>query len=377
MTDRGFMRMAIALARKGEGWCHPNPLVGAVIVKEGRIIGCGYHERYGGLHAERNAFCSLKESAEGADLYVTLEPCCHQGRQPPCTDLIIEQGIRRVVIGSADPNQLVNGRGIQKLKQAGIEVVEGCLKEECDALNRTFFHYITTKTPYVRMKFAMTADGKTAAESGASKWITGPLARARVQEMRHASMGIMVGVGTVLIDDPMLDCRMEEGRDPVRIICDSQLRIPLHSKVIRTSKVQKTIIACARRTAKAALLQEAGAEVLCVPDKEGRVDLVQLMHILGEEKQIDSILLEGGGTLNAGALKSGIVQEVNAFIAPKIFGGKTYPPVGGCGIRTPDDAFLMKLIGTETLGEDLLIRYRIEQGSGFAFTDPIRENNEK
>ncbi len=219
--DEYYMRRAIALAKKGEGWCHPNPMVGAVIVKEGRIIGEGYHARRGELHAERNAIKSLTESAAGAAIYVTLEPCCHYGRTPPCTEAILEQGITRVVIGSRDPNPKVAGKGAAILREAGLTVEEDFLKEECDALNPVFFHYITTKTPYVVMKYAMTMDGKIAAKTGDSKWITGEAARERVQEMRHACMGIMAGIGTVLADDPLLTCRIPGGRNPVRIICDS------------------------------------------------------------------------------------------------------------------------------------------------------------
>ncbi|HAE80491.1 MAG TPA: bifunctional diaminohydroxyphosphoribosylaminopyrimidine deaminase/5-amino-6-(5-phosphoribosylamino)uracil reductase RibD, partial [Lachnoclostridium sp.] len=212
VQDEYYMRRAIALAKKGEGWCHPNPMVGAVIVKEGRIIGEGYHARRGELHAERNAIKSLTESAAGAAIYVTLEPCCHYGRTPPCTEAILEQGITRVVIGSRDPNPKVAGKGAAILREAGLTVEEDFLKEECDALNPVFFHYITTKTPYVVMKYAMTMDGKIAAKTGDSKWITGEAARERVQEMRHACMGIMAGIGTVLADDPLLTCRTPGGR---------------------------------------------------------------------------------------------------------------------------------------------------------------------
>ena len=233
--DQTFMERAIELAKQGEGWTSPNPMVGAVIVKDGRIIGEGYHERCGELHAERNAIASLRESAEGATIYVTLEPCCHQGRTPPCTEAILEQKIGRVVIGSRDPNPKVAGKGARLLREAGVIVEEDFMREVCDRLNPVFFHYITTKTPYVVLKYAMTADGKIATRTGASKWITGEAARQEVQHMRHRYTGIMVGIGTVLADDPMLNTRISGKRSPVRIICDSRLRIPLDSQIVKTA----------------------------------------------------------------------------------------------------------------------------------------------
>lgn len=251
--DKKYMRHAIALAKAGEGWVHPNPLVGAVIVKDGRIIGEGYHRRYGELHAERNAIAALTESAEGATIYVTLEPCCHYGKTPPCTEAIIEQKLERVVIGSRDPNPLVAGKGAKILREVGIEVVEDFLRDECDALNPVFFHYISTKRPYVVMKYAMTADGKIATKTGASKWITGEVSRMEVQRLRHACMGICVGIGTVLADDPLLNCRCgapgpEGVCHPIRIVCDSRLRIPPGSQICRTAREYETIVVCADRS---------------------------------------------------------------------------------------------------------------------------------
>ena len=247
MTDQEYMLRAIQLAKKGEGWTNPNPMVGAVIVKDGRIIGEGYHKKCGELHAERNAIASLTESAEGATIYVTLEPCCHYGKTPPCTEAIIEQKIKKVVIGSRDPNPKVAGKGAQILRESGITVVQDFMREECDCLNPVFFHYITTKTPYVVMKYAMTLDGKIATKTGASKWITGEPARQEVQHMRHRYMGIMAGIGTVLADDPMLNVRVEGWKSPVRIVCDSSLRIPLDSQIVRSAKEYRTIVAYAGR----------------------------------------------------------------------------------------------------------------------------------
>ena len=362
MTDQEYMLRAIQLAKKGEGWTNPNPMVGAVIVKDGKIIGEGYHKKYGELHAERNAIASLTESAEGAVIYVTLEPCCHHGKTPPCTEAIIEQKIRKVVIGSRDPNPKVAGKGVQMLREAGVTVVEDFMREECDQLNPVFFHYITTKTPYVVMKYAMTLDGKIATKTGASKWITGEAARAEVQHMRHRYMGIMAGIGTVLADDPMLNVRVEGWKSPIRILCDSGLRIPLDGQIVKSAGKYRTIVAYAdseNTEAKRKRLHEMGVETICCPDENNQVDLKKLMKYLGEEG-IDSILLEGGGTLNDSALRAGIVQEVQAFIAPKLFGGmNSKTPVEGIGVRFPSEAVKLKCTDICQIGEDIRITCQV------------------
>ena len=362
MTDQNYMLQAIQLAKQGEGWTNPNPMVGAVIVKNGRIIGKGYHKKCGELHAERNAIASLTESAEGATIYVTLEPCCHYGKTPPCTEAIIEQKIKRVVIGSRDPNPKVSGKGIKMLQEAGIEVIEDFMREECDRLNPVFFHYITTKTPYVVMKYAMTLDGKIATKTGASKWITGEAARAEVQHMRHRYMGIMAGIGTVLADDPMLNVRVEGWKSPIRILCDSGLRIPLDGQIVKSAGKYRTIVAYADSEyteAKRKRLHEMGVETICCPDENNQVDLKKLMKYLGEEG-IDSILLEGGGTLNDSALRAGIVQEVQAFIAPKLFGGmNSKTPVEGIGVRFPSEAVKLKCTDICQIGEDIRITCQV------------------
>ena len=362
MTDQNYMLQAIQLAKQGEGWTNPNPMVGAVIVKNGRIIGKGYHKKCGELHAERNAIASLTESAEGATIYVTLEPCCHYGKTPPCTEAIIEQKIKRVVIGSRDPNPKVSGKGIKMLQEAGIEVIEDFMREECDRLNPVFFHYITTKTPYVVMKYAMTLDGKIATKTGESKWITGEAARAEVQYMRHRYMGIMAGIGTVLADDPMLNVRVEGWKSPIRILCDSGLRIPLDGQIVKSAGKYRTIVAYAdseNTEAKRKRLHEMGVETICCPDENNQVDLKKLMKYLGEEG-IDSILLEGGGTLNDSALRAGIVQEVQAFIAPKLFGGmNSKTPVEGIGVRFPSEAVKLKCTDICQIGEDIRITCQV------------------
>lgn len=362
MTDQEYMLRAIQLAKKGEGWTNPNPMVGAVIVKDGRIIGEGYHKKCGELHAERNAIASLTESAEGATIYVTLEPCCHYGKTPPCTEAIIEQKIKKVVIGSRDPNPKVAGKGAQILRELGITVVQDFMREECDCLNPVFFHYITTKTPYVVMKYAMTLDGKIATKTGASKWITGEAARAEVQHMRHRYMGIMAGIGTVLADDPMLNVRMEGWKSPIRILCDSGLRIPLDGQIVKSAGKYRTIVAYAdskNTEAKRKRLHEMGVETIWCPDENNQVDLKKLMKYLGEEG-IDSILLEGGGTLNDSALRAGIVQEVQAFIAPKLFGGmNSKTPVEGIGVRFPSEAVKLKCTDICQIGEDIRITCQV------------------
>lgn len=363
MADRDYMERAIKLAEKGIGWTNPNPLVGAVIVKDGRIIGEGYHARYGELHAERNAVASLTESAEGATIYVTLEPCCHYGKTPPCTEAILEQKIARVVIGSRDPNPKVSGKGAAILRKAGVSVEEDFMREECDRLNPVFFHYITTNTPYVVMKYAMTADGKIATKTGASKWITGSKAREAVHEMRHRYMGIMAGIGTVLADDPMLNVRLDQKRNPVRIICDSRLQIPIDSQICQSAGKYRTIMACTEDAdeTKVNQLIKLGLEVVKIPALDGKVDIKKLAKYLGEIG-IDSILLEGGGTLNDSALRAGIVQKIMVFLAPKVFGGAlAKSPVAGCGVDIPEDAVMLKLENIHHIEEDILLEYGVKK----------------
>lgn len=356
-----YMRRALELARKGEGHTSPNPMVGCVVVKDGRIISEGYHEKYGEFHAERNALTRCTEDAAGADLYVTLEPCCHQGKTPPCTDIIIEKKIARVFVGSMDSNPLVAGKGVQILRDHGIYVETGILDAECRKLNEVFYHYIATKTPFVVMKYAMTLDGKIACATGDSKWVTGEIARTQVHQMRGRYRGIMVGIGTVLADDPMLNCRVEGGVDPVRIICDSNLRIPTESQIVKTASDIETIVACSqealeseRKQEKIRRLKEAGIQIIGTEGAHG-VNLVELMKKLGGQN-IDSILLEGGGTLNASALEDGIVNKVYAYIAGKLIGGMdARSPVEGMGIDRMADAITLQNVEIEKLGYDFCI----------------------
>lgn len=419
MLEEQYMRRAIRLAGLGLGQTNPNPMVGAVIVKNGRIIGEGYHRRCGGPHAERNALASCTEGPAGAVMYVTLEPCCHQGRTPPCTDAILENGIAHVVIGSRDPNPKAAG-GAELLRRNGITVTEHFLQDECDAVNEIFFHYVTTGRPYAAMKYAMTADGKIASRTGASQWITSREAREHVHELRRQYTGILAGIGTVLADDPLLNCRAESQssgqenrplygetekqarepenrplncrtkeqasvsdgqlsdwkteeqtsaledrlsespRQPVRIICDSCLRIPTDSRICRTAGQYRTVIAYAHGTQKKrSALEALGITLLELPEENGRVSLPSLMDALGR-MEIDSILLEGGGTLNEAMLRAGLVQKVYAYIAPLLLGGRdAKTPVEGIGFPTPGEGIRLSAPAVSSVGGDLLLEYRL------------------
>ena len=362
--DEKYMRQAVRLAEKGAFGAPPNPLVGAVIVKDGRIIGRGWHKKYGEFHAERNALADCSESPEGGTIYVTLEPCCHHGKQPPCTDAIIESGIRKVVIGSDDPNPMVAGRSAKILQEAGIETVRGVLKKECDALNPVFFRHISTGLPYVTMKYAMTLDGKIATFTGKSQWISCEESRKHTHRTRSENMGIMVGVETVLADDPLLTSRIKGGVDPVRIVCDSKLRTPLDSRLVKTAsesgenqRLPRTVIATTvTEEERIRPYQEKGCLVISIPpNAEGHLDLPLLMIRLGE-LPLSSILLEGGSTLSWSMLKDQLVQSVHAYIAPKLFGGRdASSPVGGTGVEAPDDAFEIRDPRIQTIGNDLLV----------------------
>lgn len=356
ILNERFMNLAIELAKKGIGKVNPNPLVGAVIVKDGKIIGQGYHKRYGDGHAEVNAFKSINEDATGATMYVTLEPCAHYGKTPPCVDRIIENKISKVVIGMLDPNPLVSGKGIEKLKNAGIEVEVGILEEECKKINEVFIKYITTKKPFVVMKTAMSLDGKISTKTGESKWISSEEARLHVHTLRNKFSGIMVGINTVMKDNPELTCRIVEGNDPIRIIVDSTLRIPMESKILENHD-NKTIIATTEKAdiTKAKKLIKNNIKVLIINEKNGQVDLNELMRKLGE-LNIDSILLEGGATLNYSALEENIVDKVMMYISPKIIGGEmSKTPVGGNGIDKLNNAFKLENITTRNVGEDILV----------------------
>lgn len=356
--DKYYMDIALSLGKKGEGRVNPNPIVGALIVKDEKIIAKGYHEKYGEAHAEVNAFKNAKENVFGATMYVTLEPCSHYGKTPPCVDNIIDNKISRVVIGMVDPNPLVSGKGIKRLRDAGIDVTVGVLEEECKKVNEVFIKYIKNKKPFVVLKSAMSLDGKIATAFGESKWITGNEARSEVHKLRNDLSAIMVGVDTVIMDNPQLTCRMLEGRNPIRIIVDSTLRIPKDSKVLENTNEIKTIIATTEKAPKEKVdyLENLGVMIIKTKSKDGKVNLKELMIKLGELK-VDSILLEGGATLNHSALEVGIVDKVLIYIAPKIIGGaKSKTPVGGNGIEKLKSAFKVKDLTVSMVGEDILLQ---------------------
>lgn len=356
-----YMKRAIELAKNGAGYVSPNPLVGAVIVKDDIVIGEGWHQKYGDNHAEVNAFMDAEKkglAVEGADMYVTLEPCSHYGHTPPCAKSIIDHKIKKVYVGLKDPNPKVAGNGINMLRNAGIEVVENYYSKECRNINQIFLKYITTGLPYVIMKYAMTLDGKISAYTGDSKWVTSENSRNNVQHLRNDLKAIMVGINTVLTDNPYLTCRIEDGVNPIRIIVDSSLRIPENANVLKISENSKCIIAVTNKADKSKIksLTDKGVQIIICKEYNGCVDLKDLMFKLGELK-IDSILLEGGGTLNFSALSQGIVDCVYSYIAPKIIGGsKALTPVEGNGISLMKDAIVLKDMEFSKIDEDLFVK---------------------
>ncbi len=359
LLNSTYMHRALELAKLGIGYTNPNPLVGAVIVKNDLIIGEGYHAQYGEPHAEVNAFDHATESVEGATMYVTLEPCSHYGKTPPCAKAIVEKGIKKVIIAMKDPNPLVSGKGIQILKDAGIEVITGVLEQQAKKLNEVFIKYITTGMPFCVLKTAMTLDGKIATAYGESKWITDETSRNYVHRLRHQYSAIMVGIGTVLADDPLLTTRLEglQGRNPMRIVVDTHGKIPLDAKILQCDARTKTIVAVTTLADKSKIksIEATGAEVLIAPIQNNQVDLSYVMQWLGSKK-IDSVLLEGGSTLNFSALQAGIVDKILAFVAPKILGGETAKtPVGGIGVSHIQDAILLEDMAFIKMSNDLMI----------------------
>ena len=355
-----FMKAALRLARKGLGKTSPNPAVGAVIVRKNQVIAEGFHRKAGAAHAEVEALGRLRGKARRGDtLYVTLEPCNHHGRTPPCTRAILEKGIRRVVVGMRDPNPRVTGGGCDALTGQGVEVVTGVLEQECRRLNEWFVTYVTKGRPFVIAKSALTLDGWTATSTGHSRWVTHERSREWVHRLRHRVDGILVGIGTVMADDPLLTTRLKKGRgkDPVRIIVDTHLRIPLNARVLAYGHGSETLIAVGEDVPSRRLkrFQDKGISLLVCPKKEGRIDLRALMAKLGQ-RCITSVLLEGGATLMGAMIREKLVDQFCIFKSPKILGGSDGMPMAlGEGPVSMNQCIRLKEMRIKRFGEDLLI----------------------
>ncbi|MFL5345186.1 MAG: bifunctional diaminohydroxyphosphoribosylaminopyrimidine deaminase/5-amino-6-(5-phosphoribosylamino)uracil reductase RibD [Hyalangium sp.] len=357
-----FMRIALEEATKGLGRTSPNPAVGAVLVKGGRIIARGFTQPAGQAHAEVMALRAAGPRARGADLYTTLEPCNHYGRTPPCTLAILEAGVRRVISASWDPNPKVNGKGIAKLRRHGVEVLTGVLEQEADWLNRAFFKAIGTGMPYVTLKAAVTLDGKLATATGDSRWVTGEPARAWVHQLRNRVDVILVGANTVRLDDPQLTTRLPGGggRDAVRVVVDSHLSLkPKHTVFTQRSKA-KTVLATleAPEGRKARRFTEQGVEVWQVREKRGRVDLKALLARIAQQG-LNHVLVEGGAELYGSFLRERLADELALFLAPKLVGSQGLSWSGELGVKLMSDALALKNVTFERLGEDLLLQARL------------------
>ena len=359
-THIAFMQRALDLARRAKGRTSPNPLVGAVIVKDGKVIGEGYHQKAGAPHAEVHALNAAGEDAKGATLYTTLEPCCHWGRTPPCTEGLIRAGIAQVYVGEVDPNPSVAGKGVQQLQNAGINVHVGVLRQEAADLNEVHRKYIQTGRPFVILKTAMSLDGKIATASGESQWITSEASRQRGHEVRDAVDAILVGRGTVARDNPALTTRLQDrkGQDAIRIVLDSHGRTRPDARIFNTESEAGVIMAVTPEapTENVNTLERADAEVIAVPDAHNKVCFKSLMEILGK-REITSVLIEGGSQINASALAAGIVDKVMCFIAPKLIGGQHAPgPIGGVGIQSLTEAVNLQRMRVTPIPEhDILI----------------------
>lgn len=356
--DRKMMRNSLRLAKKGCGFVAPNPLVGATIVKNGKIIGEGYHQKFGEAHAEVNAINNATESVKGASIYVSLEPCSHQGKTPACSLALIQHGFKRVIIASLDPNPLVSGKGVQMLKQASIEVEVGILEKEALKLNERFFKFIQTKKPFIAIKMASSLDGKIATYNGDSKWITNEKSRAFSHRLRLQYSSILVGINTVLTDDPSLNVRLKNinTKNPLRIVLDSKLQIPFKAKILDIG-IAPTWIATTKQASsiKIKQLENLGLTVLICPEINGKIDLNFLIEKLGNEG-IDSLLVEGGGTVNFGFAKEKLVDKVYAFLAPKLIGGESAKTgMEGAGFASLSEVIELKNLTYKRIKNDLLI----------------------
>ena len=362
MTDALYMKKALALAKKGAGWTSPNPMVGAVIVKDGKIIGEGYHRRYGENHAEIDAINSSSDSIEGATFYITLEPCTHYGKTPPCVEKIVELKPSRVVIGATDPNPVVSGKGIEILKSSGIETRTGVLEEECIKLNEMYFKYITTGIPFITLKYAQTIDGRIASATGHSKWISSDASLKYAHKLRSHHDAVMVGVGTVLADNPELTVRLVRGRNPARIVLDPHLKIPIDARILRNQRDSKTIVLYSHRynKSKLPLLEEAGIETIIVPEHDdGRVNLSECLIELGK-REISSILVEGGSGIITSFMKERLPDKLVVITAPKIM-GKGIEAVGNLDILRVDNSIRLDIVKISRKGVDIIIEATLEK----------------
>ena len=361
--DEKYMRLAMQLAGNAIGRTSPNPLVGAVIVKDNRVVGCGWHRKSGTPHAEVHALNQAGELAQGADVYVTLEPCAHYGKTPPCSKALVEAKVKNVYGGLLDVNPKVAGKGFKILEDAGIHVEYGFLQDELRKQNEVFFKWIEHKKPFIVLKAAMTLDGKIATATGQSKWITNETSRAYGYKLRDIYDGIMVGINTVIEDNPMLTARVDGGKNPIRIVVDSSLKIDINANVVQ-DKSAKTIVATTDKADKDKILklQAQDVDVIVVDkDENDKVDIEKLLDILGQQN-ICSILVEGGATLSGSFVAKKLVDKVYFFIAPKIIGGKeAKTPVAGTGILNLQEALALKDIQIEKLEEDVLIIGRVDK----------------
>jgi diaminohydroxyphosphoribosylaminopyrimidine deaminase/5-amino-6-(5-phosphoribosylamino)uracil reductase len=353
-TDEFYMRMALSLARKAAGNVSPNPMVGAVVVKNGKVVGKGYHKRYGEAHGEVNALNDAGPKAKGATLYLNLEPCCHYGKTPPCTDAVIRSGVKRVVAGMVDPNPKVSGKGFEILRKAGIVVDSGILEEESKRLNEGFIKRVSIGRPFVILKVAASLDGKTATRSNESKWITSEASRRHVHKLRGQVDAIMTGIGTVLADDPFLTPRAGKvKRLPLRVVIDSSLKVPPSARIAESNTLFMTTEKAPEERIE--LLRSRGAEVDVLRSREGKVDLTLVMEHLGK-RGVSCLMVEAGPELSASLLREGLIDKVLFFYAPKLIGGVEAPGmVGGEGIDRLSEAISLKEIKVKRLGEDVMI----------------------
>ena len=356
MNDEGWMRRALRLAEKGRGRTSPNPMVGAVLVKDGKAVGEGYHVKAGEPHAEIVALRQAGEEARETTLYLNLEPCTHFGKTPPCTPAVIEAGVKRVVIGMEDPNPLVQGKGVEKLRIAGLNVEVGVLEKACRRLNEAFCKYIVRKEPFVTLKVAATLDGKIATRDGDSKWISGEASRRLVHRLRDRMDGVLVGIGTVLKDDPELTARVKGGRNPYRIVLDSHLKIPEDAKVVK-SFPPKTVIATTEMAPKDKMerLEQRGVRILLLDSKGGRVNLKACLSKLGEMEMM-SLLVEGGSQVNGSFLDEGLIDKLLFFLSPRLIGDNQALGIfGGRGVASLKEAFSLQGLRARRIGEDMLL----------------------